>query len=66
MIFPVAELLEQLSAGVTVQPGTVIATGTPAGVGQAREPKQFLKAGDLMETEIVDLGVMRNRTVSLS
>ena len=52
MIFPVAELVSQLSLGQTIRAGSLIATGTPAGVGYAREPKEFLRPGDVMETEI--------------
>jgi len=63
MIFPVAELVSQLSTGMTLPAGTLIATGTPAGVGVAREPKEFLKPGDLMETEIAGIGTLRNRVV---
>ncbi len=46
MIFPVAQLISELSRGMTLQPGTVILTGTPAGVGMARDPQRFLRAGD--------------------
>ncbi len=63
MIFPVAEIVSQLSLGMTLLPGMVIATGTPSGVGFAREPKEFLEHGDLMETEIVGVGLLSNRIV---
>jgi 2-keto-4-pentenoate hydratase/2-oxohepta-3-ene-1,7-dioic acid hydratase in catechol pathway len=63
MIFPVAEIVSQLSLGMTLLPGMIIATGTPSGVGFAREPKEFLQNGDLMETEVVGLGTLRNRIV---
>lgn len=63
MIFPVAELISQLSKGMTLPAGTLIATGTPPGVGYGRDPKEFLKAGDLMETDIEGIGYMRNRIV---
>jgi 2-keto-4-pentenoate hydratase/2-oxohepta-3-ene-1,7-dioic acid hydratase in catechol pathway len=63
MIFPVDELVAQLSLGMTLPPGTLIATGTPAGVGFARDPKEFLKNGDVMETEIESIGCLRNRIV---
>lgn len=64
MIFPVAELISQLSLGMTLPAGTLIATGTPPGVGYARDPKQFLRPGDLMETDISGIGTLRNRIVA--
>jgi len=60
LIFGIDELVEFLSATVTLEPGDVIATGTPPGVGFARKPPVFLKAGDLMEVEIEGLGVLAN------
>ncbi len=60
MIFPIPELIAQLSLGQTLLPGSVIATGTPPGVGFARDPKEFLRPGDVMETEIVGIGLLRN------
>jgi 2-keto-4-pentenoate hydratase/2-oxohepta-3-ene-1,7-dioic acid hydratase in catechol pathway len=64
MIFPVSELISQLSLGQTLRPGTLIATGTPPGVGYARDPKEFLRPGDVMETEIAGIGLLRNRVVA--
>ncbi len=61
MIFDVAAIVETLSRGMTLEPGDVIATGTPAGVGFARQPPEFLKAGDVVECEIENIGVLRNR-----
>ncbi len=61
MIFGVATLVSELSRGTTLLPGTVILTGTPSGVGMARTPPVFLKAGDEVEVEIEGLGVLRNR-----
>ncbi len=63
MIFDVATIVETLSRGMTLEPGDVIATGTPAGVGFARQPPAFLKAGDVVECEIENIGVLRNRIV---
>lgn len=63
MIFPVAELIADLSRGTTLLPGTVILTGTPSGVGMARTPPTYLKHGDVVEVEIERLGVLRNRVV---
>ena len=61
MIFPVAELIEWLSRGMTLEPGDIIATGTPSGVGFFRKPPIFLRPGDLVETEVEGLGVLHNR-----
>jgi 2,4-diketo-3-deoxy-L-fuconate hydrolase len=61
MIFNVARLIAELSKGMTLLPGDVIATGTPAGVGFARTPPEFLRDGDAMEVEIEKVGVLRNR-----
>jgi 2-keto-4-pentenoate hydratase/2-oxohepta-3-ene-1,7-dioic acid hydratase in catechol pathway len=63
MIFPVAAIIESLSQGLTIEPGDLIATGTPEGVGLARTPQEFLADGDLVETEIEGIGVLRNRVV---
>jgi 2-keto-4-pentenoate hydratase/2-oxohepta-3-ene-1,7-dioic acid hydratase in catechol pathway len=64
MIFGVAELVEFLSRHVTLEPGDVVATGTPPGVGFARKPPVYLKDGDLVEVEIERLGVLSNPVVS--
>jgi 2-keto-4-pentenoate hydratase/2-oxohepta-3-ene-1,7-dioic acid hydratase in catechol pathway len=64
MIFAVDELIAQLSLGMTLLPGSLIATGTPEGVGMARVPPEFLQPGDVMETEIEGIGVLRNRFVA--
>ena len=63
MIFDVATIIETLSRGMTLEPGDVIATGTPAGVGFARQPPEFLKPGDTVECEIENIGVLRNRII---
>lgn len=60
LIFPVAELIAKASEFTTLEPGSVIATGTPAGVGFARKPPIFLKDGDLCEIRIEQLGSLRN------
>ena len=60
MIFPVAELISFLSSGMTLMPGDIIATGTPAGVGFVRDPKLFLKAGDEVTIEVEGLGSLTN------
>ena len=64
MIYPIDAVIEWLSRGMTLLPGSLIATGTPEGVGFARTPPEFLKAGDLLESEVVGIGTMRNRIVS--
>ena len=65
MIFSVARIIAELSKGCTLEPGDVIATGTPEGVGFARNPPEFLKDGDVMEIEISKVGVLRN-TVAIA
>ncbi|HMJ40178.1 MAG TPA: fumarylacetoacetate hydrolase family protein [Verrucomicrobiae bacterium] len=66
MIHPVDAIIEWASKGMTLLPGAMIATGTPDGVGFARTPPEFLKPGDVMETEIQGIGRMSNRIVSAS
>ncbi len=60
LIFRIPEIVEFLSGSTTLEPGDVIATGTPPGVGFARKPPVFLKAGDVTEVEIEGLGVLTN------
>jgi 2-keto-4-pentenoate hydratase/2-oxohepta-3-ene-1,7-dioic acid hydratase in catechol pathway len=60
----VAQVIAWLSIGMTLRPGTLIATGTPDGVGFARTPPEFLRVGDVFETEVDGIGLMRNRMVS--
>ena len=64
MIYSVRQIIAILSRGLTLEPGDIIATGTPSGVGFARKPPEFLKAGDIMETEIEGIGTMRNTVVN--
>jgi 2-keto-4-pentenoate hydratase/2-oxohepta-3-ene-1,7-dioic acid hydratase in catechol pathway len=63
MIFPIAQLISVLSQGLTLEPGDILATGTPSGVGFSRTPPEFLKPGDVMETEVEGIGVLRNTVV---
>ncbi len=63
MIFSVARTISILSHGMTLEPGDIIATGTPAGVGFARTPPQFMKAGDVVECEVAGIGRIKNRIV---
>lgn len=64
MVTDVAGLVAFLSSVLTLRPGDICLTGTPAGVGAARNPPVFLRPGDVVETEIVGIGVMRNRCVA--
>lgn len=64
MIFPVAHTIEFLTRLMTLEPGDIIATGTPAGVGMSRDPKISLTDGDIVEVEIGSVGVLRNRVVA--
>lgn len=66
MIYSVAETIAALSLGMTLEPGDIIATGTPSGVGDARKPPEYLQPGDVMETEIEGIGTMRNRVVGIA
>jgi 2-keto-4-pentenoate hydratase/2-oxohepta-3-ene-1,7-dioic acid hydratase in catechol pathway len=60
MYFKLPRLIADLSAGTTLEAGDIISTGTPEGVGFARTPPEFMKPGDLLETEIQGIGVLRN------
>lgn len=64
LIFKIPELIEFLSATITLEAGDIIATGTPPGVGFARKPPVFLKEGDIAEVEIENLGILSNRVIS--
>jgi 2-keto-4-pentenoate hydratase/2-oxohepta-3-ene-1,7-dioic acid hydratase in catechol pathway len=60
LIFPVADLVEYLSRGITLEPGDVIATGTPGGVGDSRVPPRYLREGDVVEIFVEGVGTLRN------
>lgn len=60
LIFDIPELIATISAGITLVPGDVIATGTPAGVGIGFDPPRFLQSGDVVEVRITGLGAQRN------
>ncbi len=64
LIFPIAELIEFASSWATLEPGDLIFTGTPSGVGDGREPPRYLRPGNVVETEIEGVGSMRNTCVS--
>lgn len=63
MVFGVAELIEHFSQFMTLEPGDIFCTGTPAGVGLAHTPPLYMGDGDIVEVEIESLGVLRNRIV---
>ena len=65
MIFPVDAIIEALSRGMTIEAGDIIATGTPEGVGLGRTPPAYLDDGDLVETEIEGIGMLRNRVAAI-
>ena len=62
-IFDVDELVEYISASMTLRPGDVISTGTPGGVGIFREPPELLEPGDTVETEVEGIGTLENPIV---
>ena len=63
LIFPVPYLVSYISNAFTLEPGDVILTGTPAGVGWGRDPKVSLQAGDVVEVEVEGIGVLQNPVV---
>ena len=60
LITSIADIIAELSSGMTLLPGTIIATGTPAGVGMGFDPPRFLKSGDIVECSIEKIGTLRN------
>lgn len=62
--FKIPRIIAELSLGMTLEPGDIIATGTPPGVGFSRKPPEFLKPGDTLETEIEGLGLLRNPVIA--
>ena len=60
LIFSIVELIVYLSAGVTLEPGDVIATGTPSGVGDGRKPPRYLREGDVVEISVGGVGELAN------
>ena len=66
MVFSVARLISILSEAISLSPGDIIVTGTPAGVGMARDPPLFMKHGDVCEVEIEGIGTLRNRVETSS
>ncbi len=65
MLFKVDELIADISQGMTLEPGDIIASGTPAGVGAGRDPQEFLWPGDVVEAEVQSIGRLRNPVVAV-
>ncbi|MDA5193275.1 fumarylacetoacetate hydrolase family protein [Govanella unica] len=65
MLFKVHDLIADISAVMTLEPGDIIATGTPAGVGAGRTPQEFMWPGDVLESEIHGIGTLRNPIVAV-
>ena len=64
LYFKLPRIIAELSAGLTLESGDIILTGTPSGVGHARTPPEFMKPGDVMETEVETIGLLRNKIVA--
>jgi 2-keto-4-pentenoate hydratase/2-oxohepta-3-ene-1,7-dioic acid hydratase in catechol pathway len=64
LIFKVPALIEALSLGMTLEAGTIVSTGTPSGVAMGMNPPRYLQPGDVVEAEIDQIGVLRNRVVA--
>lgn len=64
LIFDIPTTLAVLSLGQTVEPGTIVSTGTPSGVGMGRTPPEYMRPGDVMEAEVDQIGVLRNKVVA--
>lgn len=63
MIFPINKIISILSEGMTLEPGDIILTGTPSGVGFRRNPPLLLQGGDIVEVSIEDIGIIRNAII---
>ena len=64
MVFRIDDLIEVLSAGMTLEPGDILATGTPSGVAAGGDPPRWLRPGDVVEAEVEGIGILRNRIVA--
>ena len=60
MHFKIPRIIAELSRGLTLEPGDIIATGTPPGIGYAPKPPEFLRPGDIMDTEVTGIGSFKN------
>jgi 2-keto-4-pentenoate hydratase/2-oxohepta-3-ene-1,7-dioic acid hydratase in catechol pathway len=65
MLFKVDELIADISQGITLEPGDIIATGTPEGVGAGRKPQEFLWPGDVVECGVDGIGRLRHSVVAV-
>jgi 2-keto-4-pentenoate hydratase/2-oxohepta-3-ene-1,7-dioic acid hydratase in catechol pathway len=65
MLFPVAALIADISLGITLEPGDIIATGTPAGVGAGRNPQEWLWPGNVVEASVQNIGTLRHPVVAV-
>ena len=65
MLFNINDLIEDISQGLLLEPGDIIATGTPAGVGAGRDPQEFMWPGDVLETSIEGIGKIRNPIIAV-
>jgi len=63
MYFKIPRIIAELSAGLTLEPGDIISTGTPAGVAHGMKPPRYLEPGDVVEMGITGLGAQKNRVV---
>ncbi len=63
LLFTVNDLIEDITSAITLQPGDIISTGTPGGVGMARDPQVLLKPGDYIEVEVEGIGILRNPVI---
>lgn len=61
MYFKLPRIIAELSHGMTLEPGDIISSGTPHGVGHARTPPEFMRPGDVLETEVEKVGILRNQ-----
>jgi len=65
MLFNINDLVHDLSRGLTLEPGDIIATGTPSGVGAGRDPQEFLWPGDIVEVSVENIGKIRNPVITV-
>ena len=66
MIFKIPRLIEDISSAIALEPGDIIATGTPEGIGFMRTPPIFMRPGDTVEIEIEGLGILSNPVVTMA
>jgi 2-keto-4-pentenoate hydratase/2-oxohepta-3-ene-1,7-dioic acid hydratase in catechol pathway len=66
LLFDIPTLIADLSQGITLEPGDIIATGTPAGVGAGRDPQEWMWPGDVIECGVEGIGILRNPVIDTS